>query len=137
MGHSSAPTSRRRTDAQKAFIQPSCMSLATFDNDATGCLDWVPCSIEMLASRPLGATKAMCRMQADTLKNIQHTLCTHFSISTHSYSSTNKMEIHGQGQGSSAGPLTWVFVSSLLLDCMEQLATGVQFTCPCQKIHHH
>ena len=47
------------------------------------------------------------------------------------------MEIHGQGQGSRAGPSTWVFVSSLLLDCMEQLASGVHFTCPRRQLHHH
>ena len=112
-------------------------TLATFDNDATGCFDRVPCSIAMLASRRLGANKAMCRMQADTLQHIQHKLRTAFGISSHSYTSTDDMEIHGQGQGSRAGPSTWVFVSSLLLDCMEQLASGVHFTCPRRQLHHH
>ena len=111
-------------------------TLATFDNDATGCFDRVPCSIAMLASRRLGATKEMCRLQADTLKNIQHSLRTAFGPSIHSYTSTDSIEIHGQGQGSRAGPPTWVFVSSLLLDCMEKLATGVHFTCPYQQVHH-
>ena len=35
-------------------------TLATFDNDATGCFDRVPCSVAMLSSRRLGATKNIC-----------------------------------------------------------------------------
>ena len=111
-------------------------TLATFDNDATGCFDRVPCTIAMLASRRLGASKNMCRLQADTLQNIQHQLCTAFGLSSSTYNSTDDIEIHGQGQGSRAGPPTWVFISSLLLDCMEQQATGVSFTCPGQELKH-
>ena len=111
-------------------------TLATFDNDATGCFDRVPCSIAMLASQRLGANKNMCRMQADTLRHIQHQLRTAFGLSKLTYTSSDNMEIHGQGQGSRAGPPTWVFVSSLLLDCMEQQASGLTFTCPRQKHTH-
>ena len=112
-------------------------TLATFDNDATGCFDRVPCTVAMLASRRLGAPPHMCQMQADTLQTIQHQLRTAFGLSSETYSSSNELEIHGQGQGSRAGPPTWVFVSSLLLDCMEQLTSGVSFTCPDQHIEHH
>ena len=112
-------------------------TLATFDNDATGCFDRVPCTVAMLASRRLGATKNMCQMQADTLEYIQHQLKTAFGLSKDTYHSTQHLEIHGQGQGSRAGPPTWVFVSSLLLDCMEKLTTGVTFTCPFQETTHH
>ena len=111
-------------------------TLATFDNDATGCFDRVPCTVAMLSSRRLGATKNMCRMQADTLRHIQHKLRTAFGTSQASYTSNDQCEIHGQGQGSRAGPPTWVFVSSLLLDCMQQLANGLHFTCPKKEIHH-
>ena len=112
-------------------------TLATFDNDATGCFDRVPCTIAMLASRRLGANKNMCRMQADTLKHVHHQLRTAFGLSNKTYHSTDSIEIHGQGQGSRAGPPTWVFVSSLLLDCMAKLTTGVAFTCPNQELVHH
>ena len=91
----------------------------------------------MLASRHLGATKRMCQMQADTLQHIQHSLRTAFGTSSKSYTSTTACEIHGQGQGSHAGPPTWVFVSALLLDCMDKLAKDLYFTCPQQEIHHH
>ena len=111
-------------------------TLATFDNDATGCFDRVPCTIAMLSSRRLGATKNMCRMQADTLYKIQHSLRTAFGTSKESYTSNPLCEIHGQGQGSRAGPPTWVFVSSLILDGMQQLAYGLHFTCPDQELHH-
>ena len=111
-------------------------TLVTFDNDATGCFDRVPCTVAMLSSRRLGATKNICRMQADTLQHINHTLRTAFGTSAESYTSNNDREIHGQGQGSRAGPPTWVFVSSLLLDCMNKLANGLQFTCPNREIHH-
>ena len=47
-------------------------TLVTFDNDATGCFDRVPCTIAMLPSRRLGANKNLCRLQADTLEHIQH-----------------------------------------------------------------
>ena len=53
-------------------------TLATFDNDVTGCFDHVPCTAEMLASRQLGANKTMCQLQADTLQHIQHQLPTAF-----------------------------------------------------------
>ena len=111
-------------------------TLATFDNDATGCFDRVPCTMAMLASRRVGADRNMCRLQADTLQHIQHKLRTAFGISNSFYTSHNNIEIHGQGQGSRAGPPTWVFVSSLLLDCMEQLASGVSFCCPLQQLQH-
>lgn len=112
-------------------------TLATFDNDATGCFDRVPCSIAMLASRRLGADIPMCRIQADNLQHITHRLRTAFGESADSYSSTDDIEIHGQGQGSRAAPPTWVFVSSLLLDSMERIGHGVKYTCPEQTIHHH
>ena len=112
-------------------------TLATFDNDATGCFDRVPCTIAMLASRRLGAHKNMCRLQADTLRHIQHQLKTAYGLSNVTYHSSDIVEIHGQGQGSRAGPPTWVFVSSLLLDCMQKLTTGVTFTCPQQELTHH
>ena len=111
-------------------------TLATFDNDATGCFDRVPCTIAMLSSRRLGATKNMCRLQADRLSKIQHNLRTAFGTSNESYTSDSSHEIHGQGQGSRAGPPTWVFVSSLILDGMQQLANGLHFTCPNQELHH-
>ena len=57
-------------------------TLATFDNDATGCFDRVPCSVAMLASQRLGATKRRCRVQADTLQHIQHRLRTAFGTSS-------------------------------------------------------
>ena len=75
-------------------------------------------------------------MQANTLQHIKHKLYTAFGTLSASYTSSDECEIHGQGQGSRAGPPTWVFVSSLLLDCMEQLATGLHFTCPDRMIHH-
>ena len=118
------------------LAQSTKTTLATFDNDATGCFDRVPCTIAMLASRRLGADVNSCRMQADTLQNIQHQLRTAFGLSSATYTSNDKVEIHGQGQGSRAGPPTWVFVSSLLLDCMDKRATGLSFTCPHQEYQH-
>ena len=111
-------------------------TLATFDNDATGCFDRVPCTIAMLSSRRLGATKNICQLQADTLRHIEHKLRTAFGTSNSYYTSSFDREIHGQGQGSRAGPPTWVFVSSLLLDCMDQLANGLIFTCPKKDLFH-
>ena len=111
-------------------------TLATFDNDATGCFNCVPCTMAMLASRQLGADTNICRMQADTLQNIQHQLRTAFGTSNKTYTSNDTTEIHGQGQGSRAGPPTWVFVSSLLLNCMTKHATGASFTCPYQQLTH-
>ena len=75
-------------------------------------------------------------MQADTLQHIQHRLRTAFGTSSQSYTSSTECEIHDQGQGSRAGPPTWVFVSALLLDCMDKLANGLHYTCPKQEIHH-
>lgn len=111
-------------------------SLATFDNDAQGCYDRVPCTLAMLASRRLGADKTICRLQADNLQNISHRLKTAYGISTSTYRSTDTFEIHGQGQGSRSAPPTWVFISSLLLDCMSQLGKGLSFSCPYNQLVH-
>ena len=111
-------------------------SLATFDNDAQGCYDRVPCSLAMLASRRLGADKSICRLQADNLQNICHKVKTAYGISAAHYHSDDSIEIHGQGQGSRSAPPTWVFISSLLLDCMQQLGHGLSYTCPYQQIIH-
>ena len=79
--HRQAKDALMLTELSYNLAKNTKTTLATFDNDATGCFDRVPCTIAMLASRRLGASKNLCRLQADTLAHIQHSLRTAFAVS--------------------------------------------------------
>ena len=79
----------------------------------------------MMISQYFGMSKRACDMQAKTLKTMQFRLRTAMGDSTQQYSHSTDTPIHGTGQGSCASPAIWLTLSSILMDCLNELAGGM------------
>ena len=98
--------------------------LVHFDNDATSCYDRIPCFLANLASRKYGLHKAVCVVQAETLKQAKYYLKTKFGISSEYAKHTKQCPWFGTGQGSGNSPFYWLFISSTLYDLYCSKSTG-------------
>ena len=98
--------------------------LVHFDNDATSCYDRIPCFLANLASRKNGLHKAVCVVQAETLKHAKYYLKTKFGISSEYAKHTKQCPWFGTGQGSGNSPFYWLFISSTLYDLYCEKSTG-------------
>ena len=98
--------------------------LVHFDNDATSCYDRIPCFLANLASRRNGIHKAVCVVQAETLKQAKYYLKTKFGISSECVEHTRQCPWFGTGQGSGNSPFYWLFISSTLYDLHCAKSTG-------------
>lgn len=70
-------------------------------------------------------TTRACQMQSSTLQKMQFRLRTALGESLRQYKHTPTAPIHGSGQGSCASPCLWLLISSLLIDCLEDLGGGM------------
>lgn len=108
--------------------------LATMDNDAKSCYDRIICSLAMLVSSYFGMTDRSCQLQAKTLKRMQFRLRTALGESKRHYQHTDEKPVHGSGQGSCASPCLWLLISSILMDCLQELGTGMTMTNPTSAV---
>jgi exonuclease III len=108
--------------------------LALFENDAKSCYDRIVMRLALSIFRFYGVPAEACEMQEKTLKHIKHRIKTALGISEDFYTSTDENPIHGIGQGSKAGPITWVIVHSILCVAMDRMVPGATFTDPFQLI---
>jgi hypothetical protein len=76
------------------------------------------------------------RLQEQTLLKVIHFLKTGFGASVASHTSDAISRICGVGQGSKAGPVTWVGISSLLFEAQDLLGIGLSLTNPTRSISH-
>ena len=100
-------------------------TLASMDNDAKSCYDRIICNLAMMISKYYGMSSRACNMQSLTLQKMQFRLRTALGESVRQYAHTNTSPIHGSGQGSCASPCLWLLISSLLIDCLEELGGGM------------
>ena len=100
--------------------------LATMDNDAKSCFDRIICNLAMMISRFFGMTKRACKMHGMTLKKMRYRLRTALGISKQDYTNTKSSPLHGTGQGSCASPAIWLTISSILMDCLSEIAGGMK-----------
>jgi Reverse transcriptase (RNA-dependent DNA polymerase) len=99
--------------------------LATMDNDAKSCYDWIMCNLAMIVSQFYGITKEGASTQATTLQQRCFRIRTALGDSKQLYKHSETTQIHGMGQGSCASPAIWLLVSSLLTDCLSHIGTGM------------
>ena len=100
-------------------------ALATMDNDAKSCYDRIICSLAMIISQYFGMSERACKMQGTTLEKMKFRLRTALGDSHENYSHSDTTPIHGTGQGSCASPAIWLTISSILMDCLSELAGGM------------
>jgi hypothetical protein len=79
----------------------------------------------MIISQYYGVTKNMASLHATTLRKMKYRLRTALGESTQTYQHTNVTPIHGTGQGSCASPAIWLIISSILMDCLSELGSGM------------
>jgi Reverse transcriptase (RNA-dependent DNA polymerase) len=99
--------------------------LATMDNDAKSCYDRIICNLAMIISQYFGVSSKAASMQAQTLQEMCFRLRTAIGDSQSFYKHSDTTPIHGTGQGSCASPAIWLLTSSLLMDCLAQIAGGM------------
>ena len=89
------------------------------------CYDRIIMLLATIVSGHFGVPKAARDLQAKAIRNMQFHVKTALGISTESYTDTAETPLHGSGQGSgSSGPL-WLFISSIIIDCFEDVASGM------------
>jgi hypothetical protein len=104
--------------------------LATMDNDAKSCYDRIICNLAMIISQYFGIKAKTARTQATTLRKMQFRLCKALGDSTKYYCHSEETPVHGTGQGSCASPSIWLLISSILMDCLQELAGGIKMSNP-------
>ena len=72
------------------------------------------------------------KMMGAFLDNVENHIKTKLGLSKESYKSTIENPLHGPGQGSKAGPDLWKYVSSILVDVLDQVNPGLEYTNPGQ-----
>jgi hypothetical protein len=110
--------------------------LAGFENDAAACYDRIVMNLVSAIFDRMGVPQGPLRLQEQTLLRVVHFLKTRFGTSQASYTSDSLHCIHGVGQGSKAGPVTWVAISSLLFEAQDLLGTGLSFQDPARTFRH-
>jgi hypothetical protein len=78
----------------------------------------------MIISQHFGVNAKTAKTQATTLRKMQFRLRTALGNSTKYYSHSEETPVRGTGQGSCASPSIWLLISSILMDCLKELAGG-------------
>jgi hypothetical protein len=99
--------------------------LATMDNDARSCYDRNICNLAMILAQYFGVSPEAASTQAETLQKMRFKLQTAIGNSKRAYTHTPTTPVHGTGQGSCASPAIWLLISSILVDCLAQIAGGM------------
>ena len=101
-----------------------------FDNDASSCYDRILLALSSLAARGLGMHRDIVFIHASTLQEAEYKLKMGKNISDSSYKHCIAFPLHGSGQGSTASPMIWCFISCKLFQCHQAKAYGMIFTSP-------
>jgi hypothetical protein len=110
--------------------------MAGFEHDASACYDRIVMNLVAAIFDRMGVPYGPLRLQEQTLLKGIHCLKTGFGTSVASYTSDAISRIYGVGQGSKAGPVTWVAVSSLLFEAQDLLGIRLSLTNPTRSISH-
>jgi hypothetical protein len=108
--------------------------MATMDNDAKSCYNRIICNLAMIISQYYGLSPLTVNAQGQTLKHMKYRLRTALGDSKKLYYHSKNSPIHGMGQGSCASPALWLLISSTLMNCLAELASGMTMTDAVDKI---
>jgi hypothetical protein len=99
--------------------------LASMDNDAKSCYDRIICNLAMIISQYFGVSPEQASTHATTLQQMCFKIRIAIGDSKRSYTHPTATPVHGTGQGSCASPAIWLLSSSILIDCLAQIAGGM------------
>ncbi len=102
--------------------------------DATACYDRIIPSVGMLVSQKFGVPFSVTQTNARTLENAEYRIRTELGLAPTGYRHTAEYPIYGTGQGSANSPAIWCFLSSILFDGYDDVASPAQYQSPCKKI---
>ncbi|KAI2493074.1 hypothetical protein MHU86_21458 [Fragilaria crotonensis] len=105
-------------------------TLALTNYDATACYDRIIPNFAMTASRKFGVSATVSHSNARTLEQTDYRIRTDVGLATEGYQHSEDYPIYGTGQGSGNSPVIWCFISSILYDCYEELASTAQYRTP-------
>jgi hypothetical protein len=107
------------------YVNLTRTGMATMDNDAKSCYDRIICNLEMMVRKYFGMTARACSTHDTTFKNMRLGLRTALGDSERFYNHTDATPVHGSGQGICASLCLWLLISSILMDCLKELGTGM------------
>jgi hypothetical protein len=118
--------------SHKTFISPILNKLVTiqlliqkkvngivFDNDAKGCYDRIISGVSLATLQRLGYSRNAVRMLGLLWAQMQHHICTGFSVNKDTYGSSVDKLLYGIGQGSCASPILWALLNQIILAALE------------------
>ena len=105
----------------------------SFDNDAKSCYDRIVINLALLISQHLGMPSTICEWYSKFLHTINYHIQLPTLISQQSYNHSDDHPLHGPGQGSRAAPSLWVYISSVVMNCMSRKSNGITFKSPDNK----
>lgn len=112
----------------------SCIPMATMDNDAKSCYDRIVASLALLTSKHFGVSTEICETVGATLQAMHFKVRTAMGDSPITYPHSAETPIYGVGQGGTASPAFWLLVSSILIYCYQNDATGMTMRDPSNKV---
>jgi hypothetical protein len=95
--------------------------MASMDKDAKSCYNRIIYNLAMMVSKYFGISERACFTHAKTLKNMLFCLQTALGDSTQFYNDMEATPVHRLGQGSCASQCLWLLISSILMDCLNDL----------------
>jgi hypothetical protein len=105
-------------------------TIAQRNYDATACYDRIVPNLAVLASRQFGVHSKITASNAHTLEGASYHVCTELGVSDVGYQHNEESPIFGTGQGSANSPAIWCFISSVLYQCYNKLATPASYCSP-------
>jgi hypothetical protein len=103
-------------------------NFATMDNNAKACYDRIIMLLATIISGHFGVPKQARDLQARAIRKMKFRVQTALGISTTHYEDTSETPLHGSGQGSGSSSSLWMFISSIIMDCFEDVASGMSMT---------
>jgi hypothetical protein len=100
-------------------------NFATMDNDAKACYDRIIMLLATIISGHFGIPKQARNLKAKTIRKMQFRIRTALGISQTHYEDTPETPLYGSGQGSGSSATIWMFISLIIMDCFEDIATGM------------
>jgi hypothetical protein len=97
-------------------------ALLMFDNNASGCFDWIVMSITTIAALQLAFPWSVAWMHAKALSGMKYFIKTAHGISEGFYKATPSYLLFGMGQGSGASPAIWLTIVICLLSVLMAMA---------------
>ena len=105
-------------------------TMAQTNYDAKLCYDRIIPNLAMVTSQTYGVPKSVTASNAETVLHASYHIRTDLGLAEEGYSHSSEHPIYGTGQGSGNSPAIWCFLSSVLYDCYDKVASKAAYYTP-------